>query len=82
MGQVAHPAPLPYRSGMTVLDAVLAVGGMTPFAAGNRAKIVRTENGKQVEIKVKLDDIINDGDIKQNVEVRPGDLIVVPESRW
>ncbi len=82
VGQVAHPAPLPYRSGMTVLDAVLAAGGMTPFAAGNRTKIVRTENGKQVEIKVKLDDIVNDGDIKQNVEVRPGDLVVVPESRW
>lgn len=82
VGQVAHPAPLPYRSGMTVLDAVLAAGGMTSFAAGNRTKIVRTENGKQVEIKVKLDDIINDGDIKQNVEVRPGDLVVVPESRW
>jgi len=82
VGQVARPAPLPYRSGMTVLDAVLAAGGMTPFAAGNRTKIVRTENGKQVEIKVKLDDIINDGDIKQNVEVRPGDLVVVPESRW
>jgi polysaccharide biosynthesis/export protein len=82
VGQVAHPAPLPYRSGMTVLDAVLAAGGMTQFAAGNRTKIVRTENGKQVEIKVKLDDIVNDGDIKQNVEVRPGDLVVVPESRW
>jgi len=82
VGQVARPAPLPYRSGMTVLDAVLAAGGMTQFAAGNRTKIVRTENGKQVEIKVKLDDIVNDGDIKQNVEVRPGDLIVVPESWW
>jgi len=82
VGQVAHPAPLAYRSGMTVLDAVLAAGGMTQFAAGNRTKIVRNENGKQVEIKVKLDDIINDGDIKQNVEVRPGDLVVVPESRW
>lgn len=82
VGQVTTPSPLPYRSGMTVLDAILAVGGMTEFAAGNRAKIVRTEGGKQVEIKVKLADLVNDGDLSQNIEVRPGDLIVVPESRW
>ena len=82
VGQVARPSPLPYHSGMTVLDAVLAAGGMTQFAAGNRAKIVRKENGKEVEIRVKLDDLINDGEISENVEVRPGDLIVVPESRW
>jgi len=82
VGQVTTPSPLPYRSGMTVLDAILAVGGMTEFAAGNRAKIVRSEGGKQVEIRVKLADLVNDGDLSQNIEVRPGDLIVVPESRW
>ena len=51
IGQVARPQALPFREGITALDAVLAVGGLAPFAAGNRAKIVRTENGKQREIK-------------------------------
>lgn len=82
VGQVTRPAPLPYRDGMTVLDAVLAVGGLTEFAAGNRAKIVRTEGGKQTEIKVRLEDLMNEGDMSQNRQVRPGDVIVVPESRW
>jgi polysaccharide export outer membrane protein len=82
VGQVAKPSPLAYRSGMTVLDAILAAGGLSPYAAGNRTKIVRKVDGKDVELKVKLDDLINDGDISQNVEVQPGDLIVVPESRW
>ena len=65
---------------MTVLDAVLAVGGLAPFAAGNRAKVIRTENGKQREIKVKLDDVVNKGDMKQNIALKPGDVLVVPES--
>jgi polysaccharide export outer membrane protein len=67
---------------MTVLDAVLAVGGMTTFAAGNRARLERTENGKQVEIKVKLDALVNNGDMHQNLPLRPGDVLVVPESRF
>jgi polysaccharide export outer membrane protein len=82
MGQVLHPQALPYRSGMTVLDAVLAVGGLAPYAAGNRAKIVRTENGKQKEIKVRLDALTNDGDMKQNLALQPGDILLVPESRF
>ena len=82
VGQVMQPRSLPYRSGMTVLDAVLEAGGIGQFAAGNRAKIVRTENGKTVEIKVRLSDLIDDGDLTQNVALQPGDLIVVPESRW
>jgi polysaccharide export outer membrane protein len=67
---------------MTVLDAVLAVGGLSQFAAGNRAHIVRTENGKQIEIKVKLDSLVNSGDMKQNLQLRPGDVLVVPETRF
>ena len=67
---------------MTVLDAVLAVGGLGQFAAGNRAHVVRTENGKQSEIKVKLDALLNDGDMKQNLPLRPGDVLVVPETRF
>jgi len=73
---------LPFREGITALDAVLAVGGLAPFAAGNRAKIVRTEKGKQREIKIKLDDIINKGDMAQNILLQPGDVLVVPESRF
>jgi polysaccharide export outer membrane protein len=82
IGQVKTPEALPYRDGMTVLDAVLAVGGLGQFAAGNRAHIVRTENGKQTEIKVKLDALVNNGDMKQNLLLKPGDVLVVPETRF
>jgi polysaccharide export outer membrane protein len=82
VGQVKTPKPLAYRQGMTVLDAILEVGGLAEFAAGNRAKIVRTVGGKQTEIRVRADDLVNKGDMSQNLEVRPGDVIVVPESRW
>ena len=61
-----RPQALPYREGMTVFDAILAVGGLGPFAAGNRAHIVRTENGQQKEIKIRLEALINNGDMKQN----------------
>jgi polysaccharide biosynthesis/export protein len=80
IGQVKTPQALPYRDGMTVLDAVLAVGGLGQFAAGNRAHIVRTENGKQTEIKVKLEALVNSGDMKQNLLLKPGDVLVVPET--
>jgi polysaccharide biosynthesis/export protein len=82
IGQVKAPQALPYRDGMTVLDAVLAVGGLGQFAAGNRARIVRTENGKETEIKVRLDDLVNGGDMKQNLPLKPGDVLVVPETRF
>jgi polysaccharide export outer membrane protein len=82
VGQVRQPAPLAYRQGMTVLDALLAVGGLGDFAAGNRAKIVRTTDGKTQEIRVKADDLVNKGDMGQNRELQPGDVLVVPESRW
>ena len=82
IGQVKTPQALPYRDGMTVLDAVLAVGGLGQFAAGNRAHVVRIENGKQTEIKVKLDALVNNGDMKQNLPLKPGDVLVVPETRF
>jgi polysaccharide export outer membrane protein len=82
VGQVRTPTPLAYRQGMTVLDALLAVGGLADFAAGNRAKIVRSENGKTEEIRIKADDLLNKGDMSQNRELKPGDVLVVPESRW
>ena len=82
VGEVLRPQAVPYRSGMTVLDVVLAVGGLNPYAAGNRAKLIRRENGKDTEIRVKLEDLLNDGDMNQNVPVKPGDVLVVPQSRW
>lgn len=80
IGQVIKPQALPFREGMTVLDAVLAVGGLGPFASGNRAKIVRDEGGKRREIKVKLEDLVNKGEMRHNVPLHPGDVLVVPES--
>jgi polysaccharide biosynthesis/export protein len=82
IGQVQHATGVPYREGMTVMDAVLAVGGLTPFAAGNRAKLVRTIDGKEYQIPVRLDALLNHGDMSQNLPVRPGDVLVVPESRF
>ena len=82
VGEVLRPQAVPYRSGMTVLDVVLAVGGLNPYAAGNRAKLIRKENGVNTDIRVKLEDLLNDGDMSQNVAVKPGDVLVVPQSRW
>jgi polysaccharide biosynthesis/export protein len=80
VGQVAHPQALPYREGMTVLDAVLEVGGLGQFASGNRARIVRTVNGKETVIHVKLADLMNSGDTHENVPLKAGDVLVVPQS--
>jgi polysaccharide export outer membrane protein len=80
IGQVATPQALAFREGMTVLDAVLAVGGLAPYAAGNRAKVIRMEQGKRKEIKVKLDNVVNHGDLGTNVLLKPGDVLVVPQS--
>jgi polysaccharide export outer membrane protein len=82
IGQVAKPQAVAFRQGMSVLDVVLAVGGLAPFAAGNRSKIIRKVDGKEREIKVKLADLVNKGDMKQNVPMIPGDVLVVPESRF
>lgn len=80
IGQVTTPRGVPYREGMTVLDAVLEVGGLTPFAAGNRARLIRKTDGRDEEIDLDLDDLVRKGDLRENLEVRPGDLIIVPES--
>jgi polysaccharide biosynthesis/export protein len=82
IGQVVKPQALPFREGMTALDAILQVGGLAPFAAGNRAKVIRTENGKPHEIKVKLDRVVNKGDLATNIVLKPGDVLVVPESKF
>lgn len=82
IGQVRQPQALAYREGMTVLDAILAAGGLAEFAAPNRAKLIRTEDGKQKEIRLRLGRLLNDGDMSQNLALRPGDLLLVPESRF
>ena len=82
IGQVTHPMALAYRDGMTVLDAILAVGGLGNFSAGNRARLIRTVNGKQSEIHLKLENLVNNGDMSQNLALQPGDVLVVPESRF
>lgn len=80
VGQVRTPQTLPFRQGLRVLDVVLASGGLTEFAAPGRAKIVRQEGEKQTEIKVHLGKLMNKGDLSQNVELRPGDVLIVPQS--
>lgn len=80
VGQVKSPMSVPYTKGLRVLDVVLKAGGIADFAAGNRAFIVRNVAGKSSKLKVKLDRLIHAGDIDQNVELQPGDVIIVPES--
>jgi polysaccharide export outer membrane protein len=82
IGQVKDPQAMPYHEGMTVLEALLGAKGMTQFAAGNRARISRMVNGKQQDIKVKLDALVNNGDLSQNLPLQPGDVLVVPETRF
>ncbi len=80
VGEVANPMTLPYRESITVLDVIIAVGGLTDFAAGNRATIARTVNGKTKNIKVKLEDMLEDGDVSANLYMQPGDVLFVPEA--
>lgn len=82
VGQVASPQALAYREGMTLLDVMLAVGGLAEFASGNRAKLVRMEGGKQREIRVRLYDLLNKGEMKHNIPVKPGDVLSVPASMF
>ncbi len=80
VGQATTPKAVPYRSGMTVLDVMIDVGGLTKFASGNSAKIVRhLPDGKEEAIPVRLGDLMN-GAIKYNVRMRPGDILIIPQS--
>ncbi|WP_081933953.1 XrtA/PEP-CTERM system exopolysaccharide export protein [Massilia sp. 9096] len=80
IGQAARPAALPYRRDMSLMDVLIAVGGTTEFAAGNRASLIRTVDGKQQRYNVRLDDLIKGGDISANLQMRPGDVLIIPES--
>lgn len=81
IGQVKGPKSLPFNEGMTVMDAVLMVGGLTDFAAGNKTKIIRKDDkGKEITIKVRVEDLLTKGKVSENRPLKPGDVIIVPES--
>lgn len=80
IGQAAKPQALPYRQGMSLMDVMIAVGGITEFAAGNKASIIRGAGEKRQKLTVRLDDLIKDGDISADTPMRPGDVLVIPES--
>jgi polysaccharide export outer membrane protein len=79
IGEASQPRSLPYRADMTVLDAMIAVGGLTRYAAGNDSLIIRTVNGVQTSYAVHLRDLIRDGDITSNVALQPGDILIIPQ---
>lgn len=80
IGEASKPQALPYRENMTVLDVLIAVGGLTEYADGNKARITRIIDGQQKQIKIRLSDLIKKGDITANVQMRPGDILIIPES--
>lgn len=79
LGQAVKPATLPYRQNMTLLDVMISVGGLTDFAAGNRAVLIRAAESNKA-YNVRLADLIKRGDVGANVQVLPGDVIIIPES--
>lgn len=79
VGQAAKPQALPYTDKMTLLDVMIAVGGITEFADGNKASILRGADKPQ-QLGVRLRDLVKDGDVSANVEMRPGDVLIIPES--
>ena len=80
IGEATNPQAISYREYMTVLDLMIAVGGLTDFADGNSAKLVRTSSGGQVTYSLRLDDLIRDGNISANVDILPGDIVIIPEA--
>jgi polysaccharide export outer membrane protein len=79
IGEAAQPRALPYRADMTLLDVMIAVGGLTRYAAGNDSLIIRTAQGEQNTYSVHLNSLIRDGDIESNVALRPGDILIIPQ---
>ena len=84
VGATEKPASLPYRADMTLLDAMIAVGGLSEFASGNRAKLIRFDKatGRQREYALRLGDLLKKGDTRANVMLMPGDVIIIPESMF
>ena len=80
IGEATEPLAIPYRDGLTVLDVMIQTKGLTRYAAGNSAVIVRKAGGQQDQIRVRLSDLIKDGDIRQNVYMQPGDTLIIPQT--
>ncbi len=80
VGEAAEPQSILYRDSMTVLDVMIAVGGLTEFADANKTTLIRVVDGKQQQFTVRLDDLIRDGDISANVDMQPGDILIIPEA--
>lgn len=78
VGEALKPQALPYRDKMTLLDVMIAVGGLTDFADGNRASLLRTTDRKQYAVRLR--DLIRRGDVSANVEMKPGDVLIIPQS--
>jgi len=84
VGATEKPASLPYRANMTLLDAMIQVGGLSQYAAGNRARLIRhdRETGAQTEYDLKIASLLKKGDTRANVRLEPGDVIIIPESMF
>ncbi|WP_448565103.1 XrtA/PEP-CTERM system exopolysaccharide export protein [Thalassotalea ganghwensis] len=80
VGEAAEPQSISYKQNMTLLDVMIAVGGLTEFADGNDAKLVRIENGTQKQYDIFIEDLLKNGKIAANVDILPGDIIVIPET--
>jgi polysaccharide export outer membrane protein len=80
VGEAVRPSSVPYTQHMTLLDLMIAVGGLTEFAAGNKSVLVRSRNGVQESYGVRLDDLLKDGDISANMSLMPGDILIVSEA--
>ncbi|MGZ8349890.1 MAG: XrtA/PEP-CTERM system exopolysaccharide export protein [Allosphingosinicella sp.] len=84
VGATEKPASLPYRANMTLLDAMIAVGGLSQFAAGDRARLIRVDrqSGQQREFDLRIASLLRRGDVRANVRLEPGDVIIIPESMF
>jgi polysaccharide export outer membrane protein len=84
VGATTKPAAIPYRANMTLLDAMIAVGGLNDYASGNRARLVRIDRatGRQREYPIKINDLMRHGDARANVKLQPGDVIIIPQSAF
>ena len=82
LGNVVAPQAINYRENLRVLDAIVAAGGLDPFAAGNRSKVVRQIDGQTIECGVRVADLVSGKDMAQNIELFPGDVLIVPQSRF
>jgi polysaccharide export outer membrane protein len=80
IGEATSPLNIPFRKHMTLLDLMIAVGGLTPFANGNKAVLVRYDDGEEKSFNIRIDDLIKDGDISANLSLLPGDIVIIPES--